>query len=170
MPIFCFFNKLTMPPKKQETPSEKSTKPGKPTDSKKRKQHPQSSSNNQQSAEPPRRDFKRVKTGNDARSIRAETSDSALKDGELNVQSFLKSREFEIEALQDGMQKAKAGRNGRAFQQVPRDLRRRTASHNVKRVPKRLQKKAAREMKEDNTPTVNANKRKPRSKIGRAHV
>ena len=35
----------------------------------------------------------------------------------------------------------------RAFQQVPKDLRRRTASHNVKRVPKRLRARAAKEVR-----------------------
>ena len=40
----------------------------------------------------------------------------------------------------------------RAFQEVPRDMRRRTASHNVKQVPKRLRARAAKEMVLDNTP------------------
>ena len=44
------------------------------------------------------------------------------------------------------MSDSKKALNTRAFQQVPRDLRRRTASHNVKRVPKRLRARAAREV------------------------
>ena len=132
---------------------------------KKRKDHPQSSA----SSQAPRqtgRNSKRVKI-HDARTILTQTSDAALKNGDLDVQSFLKAREFEIKALQDGMQKSKRALTTRAFQQVPRDMRRRTASHNVKRVPKRLQRMAAREMKEDNTPTVDPSKRKPRSTRGR---
>jgi len=39
----------------------------------------------------------------------------------------------------------------RAFQDVPRSLRRRSASHNVKRVPRRLREKATREMIADGT-------------------
>jgi ribonuclease P/MRP protein subunit POP1 len=39
----------------------------------------------------------------------------------------------------------------RAFQDVPRSLRRRSASHNVKRVPKPLREKATREMLADGT-------------------
>jgi ribonuclease P/MRP protein subunit POP1 len=39
----------------------------------------------------------------------------------------------------------------RAFQDVPRALRRRSASHNVKRVPRRLREKAAKEMISDGT-------------------
>lgn len=135
-----------------------------PNRPKKRKSPPHSSSENQRPSS--KRGFKRVKL-NDARSIRAQSADSALKNGELDVQSFLKAREFEIKALQDGMQKAKGFLSTRAFQSVPRDMRRRTASHNVKRVPKRLQNRAAREMRDDNTPTVKASKREPRSSRGR---
>jgi ribonuclease P/MRP protein subunit POP1 len=148
-----------MPPKK--TPVDSTVAPG----NKKRKEPPTSSSSSQKGPDKGR-GSKRVKII-DARSILTQTSDAALKNGELDVQSFLKSREFEIKALQDGIQKSKAGRTTRAFQQVPRDMRRRTASHNIKRVPKRLQKRAAREMKDDNTPTVDPSKRKPRSTRGR---
>ncbi|KAH7418080.1 ribonucleases P/MRP protein subunit POP1-domain-containing protein [Cadophora sp. MPI-SDFR-AT-0126] len=124
---------------------------------KKRKDAPDSSSSHTKPGKG--RNFKRVKY--DARSILTSSPDGALKNGQLDLQSFLKSREFEIKALQDGMQKSKNSGTTRAFQQVPRDLRRRTASHNVKRVPKRLQKRAAKEMKDDNTPTVNSRTRKP---------
>ncbi|ESZ96643.1 hypothetical protein SBOR_3010 [Sclerotinia borealis F-4128] len=132
---------------------------------KKRKVPPHSSSNG-------RSDFgrgramKRNKTM-DARSIMTQTADAALKNGDLDLKSFLNAREYEIKALEDGMQRSKGALSTRAFQQVPRDMRRRTASHNVKKVPRRLQKRGAREMKEDNTPTVNANKRKPGSSRGR---
>lgn len=47
---------------------------------------------------------------------------------------------------------AKNGLARRAFQDVPRELRRRTASHNPHRVPKRLRVRARQEAKEDNTP------------------
>lgn len=131
----------------------------------KRKEHPSSST----SSNKPNnrgRDPKRVKL-QDARSILAQTSDAALSNGELDLQKFLAAREFEIKALDNGMRRAKGALTTRAFQQVPRDMRRRTASHNVKRVPKRLQQRAKREMKEDNTPTVTPNKRKPSSSRGR---
>lgn len=137
------------------------------SNAKKRKDPPQpSSSSHKSGAHGP---VKRVKHQflQDARSILTQTADAALNNGELDLQSFLKSREFEIKALQDGMHRAKKSLTTRAFQQVPRDLRRRTASHNVKRVPKRLQSRAKREMKEDNTPTVDPSKRKPGSSRGR---
>lgn len=97
----------------------------------------------------------------DARQIAAQTSESAYGNGELDVNKFVKAREYEIKALENGMRKARTTLSSRAFQTVPRELRRRTASHNVKRVPKRLQKRAKREMQQDNTPTVNSKTRKP---------
>jgi ribonuclease P/MRP protein subunit POP1 len=83
----------------------------------------------------------------DARLIAAQTSDKAFSNGELNVDKFVKSREFEIKALEDGLKRSKQVLSRRAFQDVPKDLRRRTASHNVKRVPKRLRPRAAKEVR-----------------------
>ncbi|KAL2871545.1 ribonuclease P/MRP protein subunit POP1 [Aspergillus lucknowensis] len=104
---------------------------------------------------------KRAKTI-DARSLAVQSSEAALSaTGELDVAAYLKAREFEIRSLESGIQRSKAALTSRAFQQVPRSLRRRTASHNVKRVPRRLRARAKREMIEDNTPTVTARRRKP---------
>ncbi|KAL4883847.1 ribonucleases P/MRP protein subunit POP1-domain-containing protein [Aspergillus karnatakaensis] len=98
----------------------------------------------------------------DARSLAVQSSEAALSaTGELDVAAYLKAREFEIRALESGIQRSKSALTSRAFQQVPRALRRRTASHNVKRVPARLRARAKREMIEDNTPTVTARRRKP---------
>lgn len=103
---------------------------------------------------------KRFKTVRDARTIRAQPSDAAYSNGELDVASFVQAREFEIRALEESLRKTRNAPTTRAFQQVPRELRRRTASHNVKKVPKRLRRRAAREMVEDNTPTVDAKSRR----------
>ncbi|CAI6339564.1 unnamed protein product [Periconia digitata] len=84
--------------------------------------------------------------------IRTTPTNTAYPNGEINVRNFLKSHENEIKSLENAMQAAKKGLNRRAFQNVPRGLRRRTASHNPQRVPKRLRTQAKREMKEDNTP------------------
>ena len=109
----------------------------------------------------PHRPAKRVKI-DEARTILTQTSDKALNhNGDLNVASFVKAREFEIKAMGASMASSKNALSTRAFQQVPRDMRRRTASHNVKRVPKRLRAKASREMKEDKTPTATARRRAP---------
>ncbi|CAD6502708.1 BgTH12-05298 [Blumeria graminis f. sp. triticale] len=138
----------------------------KQTESRKRKEPP-GQSNGGAKIPTAKREFKRNKTL-DARVIVTQNSDAALKNGELNVESFLAAREFEIQALQNSIQKSKRSLNTKALQRVPRSMRRRTASHNVKRVPKRLQKRAEKEMQDGNTPTVRAGKRKPRN--SRAHL
>ncbi len=109
----------------------------------KRKQPPQSSN------PPPssKRTAKREKIAT-ARTILAQASDKALsKNGDLDVSAFVKAREFEIKAMLASMGDSKNALSSRAFQQVPRHLRRRTASHNAKRVPKRLRAKAAKEVR-----------------------
>ncbi|PYH34065.1 ribonuclease P/MRP protein subunit POP1 [Aspergillus neoniger CBS 115656] len=104
---------------------------------------------------------KRQKTF-DARSLAVQVADAALSaSGELDVAAYVEAREYEIRSLESGIQRSKNALTSRAFQKVPRSLRRRTASHNVKRVPKRLRARARREMIEDNTPTVSSRTRKP---------
>lgn len=89
---------------------------------------------------------KRVKIST-ARTILAQTTDKALnQNGDLDVSSFVKAREFEIKAMEASMSSSKKSTSTRAFQQVPNELRRRTASHNVKRVPRRLKNRALREV------------------------
>jgi ribonuclease P/MRP protein subunit POP1 len=81
------------------------------------------------------------------REISVQSSDAAISTtGELDVASFVKAREYEISALEKSMQKTKKALTMRAFQQVPRAMRRRTASHNVKKVPRRLRRRAEREV------------------------
>lgn len=89
---------------------------------------------------------KRAKTF-DARTLAVQSTDAALSaTGELDVAAYAAARAFEIQALEDGMQRSKSALTTRAFQKVPRSLRRRTASHNVKRVPRRLRARAKREV------------------------
>ncbi|KAK7403831.1 Ribonucleases P/MRP protein subunit pop1 [Neonectria punicea] len=107
-----------------------------------------------------------------ARTIPAQPAEAALKDGELDLQAFLAVHEFEIRCLEESMATSKAVGSSRAFQKVPRGLRRRTASHNPKRVPQRLRARARKEMSDDNTPMVDARKkkRKPQTTRGRIRV
>ncbi|KAL7961791.1 ribonucleases P/MRP protein subunit POP1 domain-containing protein [Trichoderma compactum] len=98
-----------------------------------------------------------------ARNIPTQAAEAALKDGELDLVAFVAAHEFEMRALEQSMATSKAVRSSRAFQQVPRGLRRRTASHNPKRVPRRLRSRARKEMHEDNTPLVESRRRKPRT-------
>ncbi|KAF1916742.1 ribonucleases P/MRP protein subunit POP1-domain-containing protein [Ampelomyces quisqualis] len=86
--------------------------------------------------------------------ISAQPTRSAYPNGEVNVKNFLKSHENEIKSLEHAMRAARKGLSRRAFQDVPRELRRRTASHNPQRVPKRLRGRARQEAREDNTPIV----------------
>ena len=89
---------------------------------------------------------KRQKTF-DARSLAVQVADAALSaSGELDVAAYVEAREYEIRSLESGIQRSKNALTSRAFQKVPRSLRRRTASHNVKRVPKRLRARARREV------------------------
>lgn len=81
-----------------------------------------------------------------SRTIRTDLIDPNYKDGKLSVSEFLNSRSFEIQSLEKAKLKAKFAGANRCFQSLPRTLRRRTASHNVKRIPKRLRNRAIREM------------------------
>ncbi|KAH7158047.1 ribonucleases P/MRP protein subunit POP1-domain-containing protein [Dactylonectria estremocensis] len=115
---------------------------------------------------------KRPKLVHIARAIPAQPADSALKDGELDLQAFLAAHEFEIRSLEQSMATSKAVSSSRAFQKVPRGLRRRTASHNPKRVPRRLRARARKEVEGDQTPIVDPRKKKqnPRTTRGRIRV
>ncbi|KAF2005199.1 hypothetical protein P154DRAFT_424849 [Amniculicola lignicola CBS 123094] len=84
--------------------------------------------------------------------IKTTHSATAYPNGELSVSRFMRVHENEIKALEKAMQVAKKGLMRRAFQMVPKEMRRRTGSHNPQRVPKRLRARAKQEAKDDNTP------------------
>lgn len=86
-----------------------------------------------------------------SRTIRTESADPALKEGKLDVPAFVASREYEIRAFEQLQLNTKYALATRVFQSLPRTLRRRTASHNVKRVPRRLRARALREMQNTTT-------------------
>ena len=93
------------------------------------------------------RSAKRVKL-RDQRHILAQSSEKALnKNGDLDVSAFVKARGYEIRAMGVSMAESKKALSTRAFQSVPRAMRRRTASHNIKRVPKRVRRRAAKEVR-----------------------
>lgn len=105
-----------------------------------------------------------------ARAIPAQEPRDALKDGELDLQAFVAAHEFEIRSLEQSMATSKAAGMSRAFQKVPRALRRRTANHNAKRMPKRLRSRAMKEMEDQNTPSVEARRRRPRTTRARIRI
>ncbi|KAI5948870.1 POP1 [Candida theae] len=89
-----------------------------------------------------------------SRNIKAQITDLSYdkSDTKLNVPEFLESRKYEINALESSQLKSKQALNSRCFQDLPRSMRRRAASHHISRIPKRLRAKALREMKGANGP------------------
>ncbi|RMZ03759.1 hypothetical protein D0862_05539 [Hortaea werneckii] len=155
------------PPKPSPKPSQQQPPQ---SNNKKRKDHPNNPPNNTKRPKPsstnhsghhrnPQRD--RVREARNLATQPVLGRNGAFSNGELDLDKFVKAREYEIRSLEDGMRRSGKAMNQRAFQLVPKELRRRTASHNVKRVPKRLRERGKREMLEDNTPTVQARRRKP---------
>ncbi|ORX96033.1 ribonucleases P/MRP protein subunit POP1-domain-containing protein [Clohesyomyces aquaticus] len=96
--------------------------------------------------------------------ISATPASDAYPNGELNVSRFVHVHENEIKALESAMKVAKKGLMRRTFQDVPRDLRRRTAAHNPQRVPTRFRARTKKEAREDN---VTITKSKSGSGIGK---
>ncbi|KAJ3747388.1 POP1-domain-containing protein [Lentinula detonsa] len=66
--------------------------------------------------------------------------------GAIDVEKFAEARSFEINAMKNAMEAASSASTTRAWQILPRHLRRRAASHNPRRVPLRLRDKARAEM------------------------
>ncbi|KII86967.1 hypothetical protein PLICRDRAFT_276152 [Plicaturopsis crispa FD-325 SS-3] len=64
----------------------------------------------------------------------------------IDVERFAETRSFEINAMQNAMKSAREASTQRAWQALPRHLRRRAASHDVRRVPARLRGRARAEM------------------------
>ncbi|KAH9936178.1 NUC188 domain-containing protein [Fomitopsis serialis] len=64
----------------------------------------------------------------------------------IDVERFAEARAFEINAMEEAMKSAQSASTKRAWQELPRHLRRRAASHDVRRVPLRLRDKARAEM------------------------
>ncbi|RKP34981.1 ribonucleases P/MRP protein subunit POP1-domain-containing protein, partial [Dimargaris cristalligena] len=64
----------------------------------------------------------------------------------LSLKTYIAPRTQDILGIKKAIQQAKYRGNTRAFQTLPRHLRRRVASHNVKRIPLRLRERARKEM------------------------
>ncbi|GJJ72973.1 ribonuclease P/MRP protein subunit POP1 [Entomortierella parvispora] len=67
----------------------------------------------------------------------------------LDVVNFAEARAFEIKAMHSAMKSSQDSASQRAFQSLPRNLRRRAASHNIRRLPVRLRERAQREVEND---------------------
>lgn len=94
-----------------------------------------------------------------SRVIKTENNDSSIINRErLSIPEFLDARSFEIKAFELAQLNSKYASATRVFQNLPRVMRRRTASHNVKRIPKRLRNRALREMNSNPTNIVKKSK------------
>ncbi|TFK70360.1 POP1-domain-containing protein [Pluteus cervinus] len=81
--------------------------------------------------------------------------------GAIDVEKFAEARAFEIDAMQDAIKNASSAATHRAWQVLPRHLRRRAASHDVRRVPLRLREKARSEMDPVKKKALNRTLHKP---------
>ncbi|KAF2873085.1 ribonucleases P/MRP protein subunit POP1-domain-containing protein [Massariosphaeria phaeospora] len=95
---------------------------------------------------------KRSRFSKPQHNIHSAAMSTAYPSGEIDTKKFMRAHENEIKSMENAMRAAKKGLARRAFQEVPRDMRRRTASHNPQRVPKRIKRRAKVEALEDNTP------------------
>ncbi|KND05052.1 ribonuclease P/MRP protein subunit POP1 [Spizellomyces punctatus DAOM BR117] len=78
----------------------------------------------------------------------AQCSETPLRP--ISVVEFAEARAFEISALQKALENSTENAGvQRVFQTVPRYMRRRAASHNVKRLPQRLREKALAQIAKD---------------------
>ncbi|THV05260.1 POP1-domain-containing protein [Dendrothele bispora CBS 962.96] len=83
----------------------------------------------------------------------------------IDVERFAESRAFEVNAMKTAMQASAASSTTRAWQVLPRHLRRRAASHDPRRVPLRLRDKARAEMD-----PVKKTKKFSKPKPGKGHL
>ncbi|KAJ7366798.1 NUC188 domain-containing protein [Mycena albidolilacea] len=105
--------------------------------------------------QPENRNFKKQRI-HDARTIavqyNAEAGPSTIGNGvrrlggAIDVEKFVEARKFEINAMQTAQKTASGAATQRVWQTLPRHLRRRAASHDVRRVPLRLRDRAKQEM------------------------
>jgi len=76
-------------------------------------------------------------------------STQVLVPGTVDAVNFAEARAFEINAMHTAIKNASFSLNQLSFQSLPRGLRRRAASHNVKRLPLRLREQAKKEVGHD---------------------
>ncbi|KAM0789941.1 hypothetical protein ACM66B_006781 [Microbotryomycetes sp. NB124-2] len=84
----------------------------------------------------------------------------------IEVDKFVEARNFEIAAMVKAMKSSKEALTQRAFQSLPRHLRRRAASHNVRRLPSRLRVRARQEVPPDSAKP----KPKTRNMLGKKRI
>ncbi|XP_005111375.1 ribonucleases P/MRP protein subunit POP1 [Aplysia californica] len=76
---------------------------------------------------------------------------------DVNVQSYIQSRAVEVRAFTELVKNV--GGNHTAFQKLPRHMRRRAMSHNIKRVPRRLHEVVKAELERTKAPAKRPSRR-----------
>jgi len=105
------------------------------------------------------------KAKRDAQLIATDLNNSLISEAPRNVDivQFAEARSFELNAIESALKNATENTgNQRVFQSLPRHLRRRAASHNIKRIPLQFRKKAFWERKNDPNPKMPPQKPKNR--------
>jgi len=105
------------------------------------------------------------KAKRDAQLIATDLNNSLISEAPRNVDivQFAEARSFELNAIESALKNATENTgNQRVFQSLPRHLRRRAASHNIKRIPLQFRKKAFWERKNDPNPKLPPQKPKNR--------
>ncbi|KAJ3413698.1 hypothetical protein HDV05_007686 [Chytridiales sp. JEL 0842] len=99
-----------------------------------------------------------------ARRKRDRYSTSARYSRTINVEEFMETRSFEINAMESALKNATEFTGSmRVFQTLPRHMRRRAASYNVKRLPQKYRQRAIYQMKDNgNEPQKKSRKAKRR--------
>ncbi|ORX59994.1 POP1-domain-containing protein [Piromyces finnis] len=105
------------------------------------------------------------KAKRDSQLIATDLNNSLISEAPRNVDivQFAEARSFELNAIESALKNATENTgNQRVFQSLPRHLRRRAASHNIKRIPLEFRKKAYWERKNDPNPKLPPQKPKNR--------
>ena len=111
----------------------------------------------------------KLKNTRTIRTIQHNANNDAKKKGEYNellskdlslikTEDYINLKQSEIKNFIETIVKNKKyGSNKRAYQSLPRHLRRRTGSHNVRRVPKRIRKRTLKEMMKSDQKVMDGN-------------
>lgn len=114
-----------------------------------KRKHSGGKSNINSNSSPSESHEKRVRIAQNPSS--SNPTDATATAPQIEVSSAIQSRSNEIKSLQHSLKVATTSSTTRAWQQLPRSERRRAASHNLLRLPKRLRSKGLHELQSSNT-------------------
>ncbi|WFC99183.1 ribonuclease P [Malassezia yamatoensis] len=94
---------------------------------------------------------KRSRNNSSLRPVSRAIAPSVSLPDQIDVDAAIQLRKTEILSLHRAINQGRKSTNTRAWQLLPRSLRRRAASHNLLRIPSRLREKARAELRASNT-------------------